>query len=311
MITELVNINTELKILIIIFIVIIAIVILFDSILTSALIITILTNCLFGYFLFNKQTSINTNKIKKNIQTNKPTIDLDELLDVGDDSAQNIMEIDKVIPHDLEFAGSQDQVYYMDSPYLEQYRNELGESNNVGYSALNAPPPKSTTHPYGKHPEYNYNTPYGCGRTTEHSNLDMQAHMHGGDSNIMYTGQYGENDYLQHNANDPNMNLSHGTHEGFRGNQSQIQQWMNSVPGSNPKYTACYDPKSTSDISTCNLVGHVPYDEKNMFQVASRERSKRTSDGWATKNANYFKKHGFEEELDETENERWWGANEY
>lgn len=74
-------------------------------------------------------------------------------------------------------------------------------------------------------------------------------------------------------------------------------------------YTNCYEPPSY-DIENCNLYSYLPFDEANARMASLRQRDKKCTDGWVTKNANYYKKH-FGRELAEEEAKRWWGNQEY
>lgn len=51
-------------------------------------------------------------------------------------------------------------------------------------------------------------------------------------------------------------------------------------------------------------------DGANALMARRRARDKKCSDGWAVKDANYFKFH-YADELDEAEQKRWWGNKEY
>lgn len=88
--------------------------------------------------------------------------------------------------------------------------------------------------------------------------------------------------------------------------------WM-----SNPEYSTCYQPIQMgyydlpeNDQSYCNLGAYMGYDEANSRMSALRQRDKKTLDGWATKNMNFYKKH-YGRELNQAENKRWWGNDEY
>lgn len=74
-------------------------------------------------------------------------------------------------------------------------------------------------------------------------------------------------------------------------------------------YTDCY-PGPTRELNGCNLNDYMGIDESNTRQVAMRTRDKKVIDGYITKNANYYKRH-FSKELEESENKRWWGNDEY
>lgn len=79
--------------------------------------------------------------------------------------------------------------------------------------------------------------------------------------------------------------------------------------GSNPKYTNCYEPPY-SESNQCNTGAYLGFDEANARLSAMRQRDKRTLDGWATKNANFYRKN-FSNELELAENKRWWGNSDY
>ena len=79
--------------------------------------------------------------------------------------------------------------------------------------------------------------------------------------------------------------------------------------GSNQSYTDCY-PGPNRELNGCNMNDYMGIDEANTRQVQLRTRDKRVIDGHITKNANYYKRH-FGKELDESENKRWWGNDEY
>lgn len=79
--------------------------------------------------------------------------------------------------------------------------------------------------------------------------------------------------------------------------------------GSNQSYTDCY-PGPNRELNGCNINSYVSIDEANTRQVSMRTRDKKVMDGVVTKNANYYKKN-FGKELDEAENKRWWGNDEY
>jgi len=78
---------------------------------------------------------------------------------------------------------------------------------------------------------------------------------------------------------------------------------------SNQSYTDCY-PGPTRELNGCNINDYMGIDEANTRQVAMRTRDKKSIDGYVSKNANYYKRH-FSKELDESENKRWWGNDNY
>ena len=51
-------------------------------------------------------------------------------------------------------------------------------------------------------------------------------------------------------------------------------------------------------------------DNANIQMAQRRSRDKKCTDGWVTKNANYFKYH-YAGEFEESENKPWWGRSEY
>ena len=59
---------------------------------------------------------------------------------------------------------------------------------------------------------------------------------------------------------------------------------------------------------SCSDRGGVDANNVNLWQ--RRARDKRCTDGWASKDANYFRHH-YAKELDDTENRVWWGRDEY
>lgn len=75
------------------------------------------------------------------------------------------------------------------------------------------------------------------------------------------------------------------------------------------KYTSCY-PAIGYEINNCNLYEKPDIDESLSRLAPLRQRDKKAIDGYVTKNANYYKKH-YGRELDEEENKRWWGNDEY
>lgn len=78
---------------------------------------------------------------------------------------------------------------------------------------------------------------------------------------------------------------------------------------SNQGYTECY-PGPNRELNGCNINDYMGIDEANTRQVAMRTRDKKVLDGYVSKNANYYKRH-FSKELDESENKRWWGNDNY
>ena len=87
-------------------------------------------------------------------------------------------------------------------------------------------------------------------------------------------------------------------------NFEECNQW-----GINPGYTSCY-PFSSWDTNNCDIFARMDIDEKNSVHVKRSNRDKRILDGWASKNADYYKKN-FYNELEKEEAKVWWGNNEY
>lgn len=92
--------------------------------------------------------------------------------------------------------------------------------------------------------------------------------------------------------------------ENFPAEERNPYPWME-----NEEYGSCYPPVAV-DLNNCNKYAYLPFDEANARLSALRQRDKKALDGAVTKNANYYKKH-FSRELNEAENERWWGNDEY
>lgn len=91
------------------------------------------------------------------------------------------------------------------------------------------------------------------------------------------------------------------------GNEAVEQPYF-PVFGSNFGYTECYPPVAQEfNADTCRTMS---VDEKATVLSELRQRDKKCLDGWASKNANFYKKN-FSDELDKSERKRWWGQNEY
>lgn len=74
-------------------------------------------------------------------------------------------------------------------------------------------------------------------------------------------------------------------------------------------YTKCYDePQAVVGVSCAEKNSGI--DAANALMAQRRFRDKKCSDGWASKDANYYKHH-FAGELDEVEDKPWWSRHEY
>jgi hypothetical protein len=74
-------------------------------------------------------------------------------------------------------------------------------------------------------------------------------------------------------------------------------------------YDQCYDAPRVNAYGDCSGRTY-NIDTANTFMAQRRARDKRAMDGWAVKDANFYKHH-YGAELDDTENRVWWGRNEY
>lgn len=95
--------------------------------------------------------------------------------------------------------------------------------------------------------------------------------------------------------------------------QSGQRTAISDMFGDKEKYTSCYTtPERHIHHSdpTFNVGSNMGFDEKNSMYAAQRQRDKRALDGVTSKNMNYFKRH-FSHELDQAENKRWWGNQDY
>jgi hypothetical protein len=81
-------------------------------------------------------------------------------------------------------------------------------------------------------------------------------------------------------------------------------KWMSDV-----LYTRCY-PTQSYETNNCDLYAHQGGDEAIARYRIAKSRERKTIDGWASKNANFYKKH-FGNELQESEQKRWWGNDEW
>lgn len=70
-------------------------------------------------------------------------------------------------------------------------------------------------------------------------------------------------------------------------------------------YTACYSTQGNVDYRH-----DAGIDSRNVLMAQSRARDRKCTDGWASKDANYFRHH-YSSELEETEAAPWWGSNEF
>lgn len=74
-------------------------------------------------------------------------------------------------------------------------------------------------------------------------------------------------------------------------------------------YTSAYDtPQIQVGVSAAECNYNV--DEANAIMAQRRARDKKCSDGWVTKDANYYKHH-YGSELSESEDKQWWGRHEW
>lgn len=80
--------------------------------------------------------------------------------------------------------------------------------------------------------------------------------------------------------------------------------------GTNPGYTQCYPANTSWDQNDCDMYANMDIDEKNSMYWKRSNRDKKILDGWASKNADYYKKN-FYNELEKEEAKVWWGNNEY
>lgn len=77
----------------------------------------------------------------------------------------------------------------------------------------------------------------------------------------------------------------------------------------NQGYTECYKPIPW-DVNNCNIYERMDIDEKNSQHWRAANRDKKIIEGWASKNADYFRKNYYNE-LEKEESKRWWGRDEY
>lgn len=77
----------------------------------------------------------------------------------------------------------------------------------------------------------------------------------------------------------------------------------------NTSYGTCYEPvRPIVNMTGAELDNTV--DANITLLTQRRQRDKKASDGWALKDADYFR-HNFDTELDDYENKPWWGRSEY
>lgn len=94
-------------------------------------------------------------------------------------------------------------------------------------------------------------------------------------------------------------------------NQSLLNYSQSSIEHQalNTSYGTCYEPArpvfGSSGAEIDNTV------DANLTLLAQkRQRDKKAADGWALKDADYFR-HNYDWELDDYENKPWWGRAEY
>lgn len=94
-------------------------------------------------------------------------------------------------------------------------------------------------------------------------------------------------------------------------NQSVLNYPQSSIEHQalNTSYGTCYEPSrpvfGSSGAEIDNTV------DANLSLLAQkRQRDKKAADGWALKDADYFR-HNYDWELDDYENKPWWGRAEY
>ncbi len=74
-------------------------------------------------------------------------------------------------------------------------------------------------------------------------------------------------------------------------------------------YNSCYDKPRVHALGDCAGRGY-NIDNANMYIAQRRSRDKKAMDGWAVKDANFYKYH-YGSELDNAEYQDWWGRHEY
>lgn len=128
--------------------------------------------------------------------------------------------------------------------------------------------------------------------------------------NLLVLVQYGDN---------PSINITPVEKKTVRKDMSSQQ----SAPQQTPSYVSDYGPlydqwqayRTSYDNAYCPIYPNVKQscaerdssvDAAGALMSQRRARDKKCSDGWATKDANYFKYH-YGDELEEAESKRWWG----
>jgi hypothetical protein len=94
-------------------------------------------------------------------------------------------------------------------------------------------------------------------------------------------------------------------------NQSVLNYNQSSIEhhALNASYGMCYDtPRPVIGNSGAEIDGSI--DSQLSLMSQQRQRDKKRSDGWALKDADYFR-HNYDWELDDYENKPWWGRSEY
>lgn len=74
-------------------------------------------------------------------------------------------------------------------------------------------------------------------------------------------------------------------------------------------YSTCWREAKPAILQTCSEQDY-SIDEANALMAQRRARDKRCLDGWASKDANFYRHH-YAEELDESENKPWWSRQEW
>ena len=112
-------------------------------------------------------------------------------------------------------------------------------------------------------------------------------------------------DFNQDSNQDPNQNLGYYANQDTNLYGQSYNQWNAHHTG----YTSCYDePQMMVGVSCSERSNSI--DASNALIAQKRARDKKCTDGWVTKNANYYKHH-FGNELTESEDKPWWGRVEY
>jgi hypothetical protein len=74
-------------------------------------------------------------------------------------------------------------------------------------------------------------------------------------------------------------------------------------------YSTCWKEAKPVILKSCSEQDY-SIDSANALMAQRRARDKRCYDGWASKDADFYRHH-YAEELDEEENKPWWGRAEY